>query len=67
MLDESDVNTIGVGYTLASGKLYCPIPVFHKFIEKLLDRPIFTHELASNDLWGEMKLEFERQTKEYLK
>lgn len=30
-------------------------PAVHKYIEKLLGRPVWTHELASEALWSEIK------------
>ena len=28
---------------------------FHKYIEELLGRPVWTHELANKDLWAKIK------------
>lgn len=28
---------------------------FHKYIEELLGRPVWTHELANKELWKEIK------------
>ena len=30
-------------------------PIFHKYIEDIMGRPIFTHELASKLLWEQIK------------
>ena len=27
---------------------------FHKYIEEKLDRPVWTHELANEDIWNEL-------------
>lgn len=29
--------------------------VFHEYIENLLGRPVWTHEMASEELWKEIK------------
>lgn len=29
--------------------------VFHKYIEKLMNRPVWTHELANKEIWEEIK------------
>ena len=29
--------------------------IFQKYIEDLLNRPVFTHELASEEVWNEIK------------
>ena len=29
--------------------------VFHEYIEKLMNRPVYTHELASKEVWEEIK------------
>lgn len=34
---------------------YGNISEVHKYIEKLLGRPVWTHELASEALWSEIK------------
>lgn len=49
----------GVGYTLATGRLFCHIDEFHAFAERTLGRPIFTHEFADRALWTEMREAFE--------
>jgi len=46
-------------YTIATGKLFCPFQEFHTESEKLLGRPIFTHEFADPALWEVLKGHFE--------
>lgn len=29
--------------------------IFHKYIEDLMGRPIFTHELADKEIWDQIK------------
>ena len=38
-----------------TGILMCDFSEVHKYIEKLLGRPVWTHELASEALWPEIK------------
>ena len=38
-----------------TGILMCDMAEVHKYIEKLLDRPVWTHELASETLWAQIK------------
>lgn len=38
-----------------TGILMCSIDEVHKYIEKLLGRPVWTHELASKALWEQIK------------
>jgi hypothetical protein len=50
---------IGFGYTIASGKLFCPMDVFHVYAEKLLGRPILTHEFGDARTWRQLRGAFE--------
>ncbi len=49
----------GFGYTIASGKLFCPMDVFHAKAEELLGRSIFTHEFGDTRTWTELRSAFE--------
>jgi hypothetical protein len=51
---------IGVGYTLATGRLFCRMDRFHAYAEKLMQRPVLTHEFGSAELWDELRQRFER-------
>jgi hypothetical protein len=51
----------GIGYMLATGKVFCPLDEFHAFAEELLGRPVMTHEFASQLTWAEMRDRFEEQ------
>ena len=55
--------SVGVGYTLATGRLFAPMAEFHVFAEVLLGRPILTHEFGEDDLWTELREAFEAQTR----
>lgn len=39
-------------------------PIFHKYIEDLLGRPVWTHELADEAIWNEIKV---RATDDFIK
>jgi len=56
--------SVGIGYTLATGRLFCDISAFHEYAERLLARSIMTHEFASPDLWDEMRARFETNVRE---
>lgn len=51
----------GLGYTLASGRLFCEFSDFQLWCERLLDRPILTHEFADEVVWDELRQAFESQ------
>ena len=53
------MSDVGVGYTLGTGRLYCDIAEFHAFSERILGRPILTHEFASKEVWNELREAFE--------
>ena len=55
---------IGIGYTLATGSLYCDLGEFHAFAEWLLNRPILTHEFARDDTWRDLRTAFEQRVKD---
>ncbi len=38
-----------------SGILCGSMAAFHQYAERKLDRPIFTHEFASDSTWAELK------------
>ena len=38
-----------------TGILMCDMSEVHQYIEKLLGRPVWTHELASGALWEQIK------------
>ncbi len=57
------MSEIGIGYTLATGRLFCDVSEFHSFAERLLDRPIFTHEFADDELWDELRSTFKEVTR----
>ncbi len=38
-----------------TGILMCDMSEVHQYIEKLLGRPVWTHELASEALWEQIK------------
>lgn len=46
---------IGVGYTIATGRLFCSMVTFQETCEWLLDRPLMTHDFADPVLWAELR------------
>jgi hypothetical protein len=58
---NSEWVSVGVGYTLASGRLFAPMNEFQLFCERLLNRPILTHEFADEATWAELREKFETE------
>jgi hypothetical protein len=48
-----------IGYTLATGRLFCDFADFHAYAERLLGRPVWTHEFADAELWRDLREAFE--------
>lgn len=40
------------GVTMLTGEKF---PVFHKYIEGIMGCPVYTHELASENVWDQIK------------
>jgi hypothetical protein len=59
-----ELATVGIGYTLATGRLFCDFAVFQSYAERLLGRPILTHEFATKALWTELREAFEVEVRE---
>lgn len=38
-----------------TGVLMCKFEDLHEYIETLLERPVWTHELADKDVWNQVK------------
>jgi hypothetical protein len=53
------VNGVGIGYTLATGRMFCNFSDLQAYAESLLARPILTHEFADHRLWDELRERFE--------
>lgn len=49
---EKAIVTAYTGITMLTGE---KLSIFHKYIEDLLGRPIWTHELANREVWEEIK------------
>lgn len=41
-----------------TGVLMCEFSKLHEYIEKILGRPVFTHEMANENVWKEIKEKF---------
>jgi hypothetical protein len=66
---EENMYTVegGFAYTLASGKMFCQnFGDFQEWCEKLLGRPIWTHEFARQELTDELQAAWEKQALEAL-
>jgi hypothetical protein len=57
--DHPFTTEIALGYTLASGRLFCSIVEWQAYAENLLGRPILTHEFADEELWDQLRGSFE--------
>lgn len=57
---ERAIITAYTGITMLAGDKF---QIFHKYIEDLLGRPVFTHELADPAVWKEIK---EKSKKDFL-
>jgi len=56
-----DTHLLGLAYTIATGRLFTPFEEFQVFAEKLLGRPVMTHEFADHDTWVELRGALETQ------
>lgn len=51
MLTREDAAIVGAYTGICCG----PFPDMHEFIEKILGRPVMTHELARSEMWEKIK------------
>jgi len=58
---EKAIVTAYTGITMLTGEKFS---IFHKYIEDLLGRPVWTHELATEAVWNEIK---EKSKPDFLK
>lgn len=49
----------GFAYTVASGRLFCSMAYFQEQAEKLLGRPVLTHEFADGATWSDLRAALE--------
>ena len=47
---------------------YCfaPFDEVHQFIEEVLGRPVFVHELARKDIWDDVRKNMQKNLDEYI-
>ena len=57
---ERAIITAYTGITMLAGNKF---EIFHKYIENILGRPVWTHELADPAVWEEIK---EKSKKDFL-
>lgn len=50
---------VGLGYTLATGRLFCDFRDFQRYASDLMGRSLMTHEFADAELWSEMRTWYE--------
>lgn len=55
---------IGIGYTLATGRLFCDFHEFHSYAEKLIAQPIMTHEFGDQATWDKLRARYESLVRE---
>lgn len=48
-------------FTAHTGLLFGEFNWFHQYAEEVLGRPVWTHELASPDIWQELKILSEKE------
>ena len=58
---EKAIVTAYTGITMLEGEKFS---IFHKYIEDICGRPIWTHELADGGVWREIK---EKSTDDFLR
>lgn len=58
---RASAREVGIGYTLATGRLFCDFGEFHAYAERLLGTPILTHEFADIRTWERLRANFELQ------
>lgn len=63
---DSRAAMIGIGYTLATGRVFTDVHAFHRFAEELLGRPVYTHELGDEQTWTDLREAFETWALEQL-
>ena len=49
------VEALGIGYTIATGRLFCDFGAFQRYCEALLGEPVLTHEFADKALWKRLR------------
>lgn len=62
----TDLEKMGIGYSIASGRLFCKIEDLQPAIEELLGRKVYNFELANNYMWAQVQRAFERKIREEL-
>ena len=49
-----------------TGYCFVPFDEVHQFIEKILGRPVLTHELARDDIWDDIRKNMKKNLEEYI-
>lgn len=49
-----------------TGFCFAPFDETHQFIEEVLGRPVFTHELARDDIWEDIRKSMQKNLDKYI-
>ena len=67
---RKEVNIIthkeAIAISAYTGFCFAPFDEIHQFIEEVLGRPVFTHELARDDIWDDVRKSMQKNLDEYI-
>lgn len=49
-----------------TGFCFAPFDAIHQFIEEVLGRPVFTHELARDYIWDDVRKNMQKNLDKYI-
>lgn len=49
-----------------TGYCFAPFDEVHQFIEEVLGRPVFVHELVRNDIWDDVRKNMKKNLDKYI-
>ena len=49
-----------------TGFCFAPFAEIHQFIDEVLGRPVFTHELARDDIWDDVRKSMQKNLDKYI-
>jgi hypothetical protein len=61
---KPDLEAVGIGFTLATGELWCSMTALQAYAEELLGGPVMTHDFAIRDTWDELRDAFRDRVRE---
>ena len=59
-------NKEAIAISAYTGFCFAPFDEIHHFIEEVLSRPVFTHELARDDIWDEVRKNMQKNLDKYI-